>query len=257
MSTQAIVNYHRSDIESQVYHIDADGIPGNIISPNLDPVTVSVLDVRQGEASVNFQDDSLVFRQSSTSVADFESSSSWKEIYNQELSTLLIREIGAKEVIVFDHTVRVDDPEAERKPARNVHSDYSPDGAISRLIDVLGEEKSSQWSQGHYGFVNVWRPIQFPVISAPLGFVRPRSVNCDDWVGVKLVYPDRIGKIMGLYANNKHEWVFLSNMQPEEVAILNIYDSRGLASIGHSALDLVDGRAAVRKSIESRTLVRY
>ena len=48
-------------------------------------------------------------------------------------------------------------------------------------------------------------------------------------------------------------------MKPEEVAVFNIYDSSGLASIAHSALDMVEDPnvKTIRKSLESRTLVRY
>ena len=48
-------------------------------------------------------------------------------------------------------------------------------------------------------------------------------------------------------------------MTPDEVALFNIYDNRGLASVGHSAIALVEDASitSVRQSIESRTLVRY
>ena len=64
---------------------------------------------------------------------------------------------------------------------------------------------------------------------------------------------------MGLVANPKHEWIYQSKMTPEEVAVFNIYDNRGKPSIGHSALDMIEDPAinTPRKSIESRTLVRY
>ena len=161
--------------------------------------------------------------------------------------------------VIFDHTVRVDDPNSDRKPARNVHSDYSPEGAQQRLIDILGAEKAEDWSAGHYGFINVWRPVDASINSAPLGFVRPSSVEEEDWVLVDLIYPDRLGHIMGLAANDGHEWVYQSRMTPDEVAYFNIYDNRGHPSIAHSAIDLVEDASvhSIRKSIESRTLVRY
>jgi hypothetical protein len=64
---------------------------------------------------------------------------------------------------------------------------------------------------------------------------------------------------MGLAGNPKHEWIYQSKMTPDEVAVFNIYDNQGLASIAHSALDMVEDPniTTIRKSIESRTLVRY
>ena len=64
---------------------------------------------------------------------------------------------------------------------------------------------------------------------------------------------------MGLVANDAHEWVYLSKMTPNEVALFNIYDNLGKRSIAHSALDMVEDSSIdmPRKSIESRALVRY
>ena len=92
--------------------------------------------------------------------------------------------------------MRVDDPHSERKPARNVDSDYSREGAENRLIDVIGAERAAEWSNGRYAFINLWRPIDNPINSAPLGFVRPASVRDEDWMLIDLIYPDRLGHIM-------------------------------------------------------------
>ena len=73
--------------------------------------------------------------------------SGWQDAYDEELRALLQAKIGAEDVIVFDHTVRVDDPNAERRPARNVHNDYSRTGAEQRLIDLVGDERAAQLSR--------------------------------------------------------------------------------------------------------------
>ena len=64
---------------------------------------------------------------------------------------------------------------------------------------------------------------------------------------------------MGLVGSKRHAWLYQSRMTPDEVVFFNIYDNRGLPSIAHSALDMVEDPTVttVRKSIESRTLVRY
>jgi hypothetical protein len=162
-------------------------------------------------------------------------------------------------VTVFDHTVRVDDPSAVRRPARNVHNDYSAAGARQRLAELVGEERAVQLEAGHYGFVNVWRPIDDPIKTSPLGFIHPSSIDPQDWVTIDLIYPDRVGQILGVAASSGHDWFYLSGMTPDEVVILNVFDNRGRPHPGHSALD-IDGSPepqAPRKSIESRTLVRY
>ncbi len=259
MTHTAVVNYHVHKPERQAFELDAGGIVGNLISPELAPVTVEVRDERVQTEKAQFQTDSVAFSTRPGSVKTFGEDGDWQPAYDAELTALLIDEVGAKEVVVFDHTVRVDDPNAARKPARNVHSDYSPDGARQRLVDILGAEKAEEWEAGRYAFINVWRPVEAPINSAPLGFIRPSSVAAEDWILLDLIYPDRKGQIMGLAANPAHQWIYMSKMTPDEVVYFNIFDSSGQPSVAHSALDMVEDPNvhSARKSIESRTLVRY
>jgi len=258
MQRTASVNYHVRKPERQAFEIDAGGIVGKLISPELSPAEVSVADEREG-AAVRFAADAVAFVDAPTRIASFTDGDEWRAAYDAELDALLKAELGVRETVIFDHTVRVDDPTSNRKPARNVHSDYSPQGAEKRLVDVLGEDRASQWREGRYGFVNVWRPVEAAINSAPLGFVRPSSVAKEDWILIDLIYPDRRGHIMGLAESAGHEWLYRSRMTPDEVAIFNIYDNRDLPSIAHSALDMVEDPdvSTIRKSVESRTVVRY
>ncbi len=257
MTQTATVNYHVHKPYRQAFELDAGGIAGNLISPELASTAIALVDARATNTAT-FASDAVEFASLKTQVHDF-AGDTWKPAYDAELTAMLSDRLGVREVVVFDHTVRIDDPDATRKPARNVHSDYSKNGAEQRLVDLLGAEVAAEWAQGHYAFVNVWRPVDHPINSAPLGFVRPSSVDPSDWILLDLIYPDRRGQIMGLVGNPKHEWIYQSKMTPDEVAIFNIYDNQGLPSIAHSALDMVEDSnvTTIRKSIESRTLVRY
>lgn len=258
MTQIATVDYHVHKPETQAFELDAGGIIGNLISPELAPTQVKIRDVRSMTAGISFENSSVGFAHSPIAISSF-AGNDWQNAYDAELTTLLRSEIGAKEVIVFDHTLRVDDPNAERAPARNVHSDYSVEGAEQRLVDILGEDKAAERARGHFAFVNVWRPVGAPINSAPLGFIHPASVAQRDWILLDLIYPDRKGQIMGLAANPDHDWFYMSKMTADDVAVFNIFDNRGLPSVAHSALDMIEDPNvhSVRRSLESRTLVRY
>jgi len=259
MSIDASVNYHVKKPTPQAFEFDVDGIIGNLISPELVTTEVTVADLRDANFKPNFQRDGIEFIEHASRVKSFKNGGDWTETYEQELKELLKSRIGAKEVIVFDHTVRIDDPDAARRPARNVHNDYNKAGAKQRLIDLVGEERAEIFSESGYGFVNVWRPVANTIKSSPLGFIRPTSMKPDDWMDIDLIYPDRLGQILGVAANDGHDWFFKSHMTPDEAVIFNIYDSEGRPHLAHSALDLPsDVHASIpRKSIESRTLIRY
>ncbi|MGI9508261.1 MAG: CmcJ/NvfI family oxidoreductase [Geminicoccaceae bacterium] len=259
MRDAATVNYHVKRAERQAFRFDVGGVVGNLVSPELVPTEISVRDFRDGSFNVDFDQDGITFENHVTEIRDFGGSSDWETSYNEELKALLEARVGAEDVIIFDHTVRIDDPNADRRPARNVHNDYSRSGAEQRLVDLVGEDLARDFRAGHYGFVNVWRPIEQPIKTSPLGFIRPRSMKVEDWMTIELIYPDRIGQILGVAANEHHEWFYMSRMTPDDVAIFNIYDNRGRPILAHSALDMNDSQnvQAPRKSIESRTLIRY
>jgi len=260
MSANATVNYHIRSSEPQAFRFDVDGIVGNLISPELVETDIHVRDLRGNMNAVNFDKDGIQFRTHKTQVEDFTSDQAlWRDLYDRELITLLKDKMDAKNVTVFDHTVRIDDQNAERKPARNVHNDYSQKGAEQRLIDLVGEEKASEYRSGHYAFVNIWRPVKHTIKTSPLGFIRPSSMTADDWMTIELIYPDRLGQILGVAANDDHDWFYLSEMTPDEITVFNIYDNQGRPHLAHSALDMHELKdvTAPRMSIESRTLVRY
>ncbi|WP_170402256.1 CmcJ/NvfI family oxidoreductase [Ruegeria arenilitoris] len=259
MPGAATVNYHVHSASRQAFQIDAGGVAGNLISPELVATEIPLRDLRGSEDAVSFSTDGVSFVTSPSNVTSFDDGNDWQQVYDRELTELLIQHLGAKEVVVFDHTLRVDDPDSNRKPARNVHSDYSTEGAEKRLVDILGSDKAVEWNTGHYAFINIWRPVENQINSAPLGFVRPSSVTNEDWILIDLIYPDRRGHIMGLAASDAHEWVYQSHMTPDEIVLFNIYDNQGLPSVGHSAVDLVEDPSvhSIRKSLESRTVVRF
>ncbi len=256
MRHSGIVNYHRHSPHRQAYNIDAEGVSGRLACPEQVPTEVLLRDVRELSEGPRFEEEGFTFLRAPTDQELEEPG--WAPAYEAALEAMLRRSLGAQRVLVFDHTLRIDDPSALRRPARNVHTDYSAEGARARLDDLLGPEAAADWAAGHYAFVNVWRPIE-EIRSAPLGFVRPSSVLAEDWLTLDLVYPDRLGQILGLVGNPAHQWVYRSRMTPDEVAVFNIYDNRGRPPVAHSAIDLVDPPSAgtTRRSLESRTLLRF
>ncbi|MEM6891225.1 MAG: CmcJ/NvfI family oxidoreductase, partial [Pseudomonadota bacterium] len=237
MTHTTTVNYHVYVPGRQAHHIDTGGVEGRVISPRHAVTDVCVTYVRYS-GEVRLEVDSVEYFTAPSQVRLFNDGGAWQAVYDRKLADLLVREHAAEEVIVFDYTVRAYDPNASRKLARNVHSDYNPKGAQHRLIDILGSKTAKVWSEGHYGFINVWRLVEHPINSAPLGFVRPTSVAVQTWLMLELIYPSRRGHIMGLVVNQDTDWIYQSKMAPDEVDVFNNCDNRGKPSIAHSAPSL-------------------
>jgi hypothetical protein len=252
MSTGTI-HYHAPWEPSPAILIDADGVAGRRIDPPLEAREVQLVDAR--DTPVAFASDGIAFVEAPTDATDFQDPEVLRR-YEEALAQVVAEVTGAREVVIFDHTVRTDD--SARPPARHAHGDYTAASARQRLTDVLGEERARDWAEGRFGIVNAWRPVGAPVERAPLAFARPDTVAPEDWVDIDIVYPDRRGRITGLLPSSTHEWVYRSRMTPDELAVFRVHDSAGLPAVAHAAVDLaeVPADAPVRRSVESRILVR-
>src|SRR5262245_13424497 len=98
-----------------------------------------------------------------SAVADLADAAAISRDYYPQIERLLKDEIGAAEVVVFDHNVR-DAARATgdarvREPVKRVHNDYTERSAPRRLADLVGEERAAAWRADGFAIVNVWRPL--------------------------------------------------------------------------------------------------
>jgi hypothetical protein len=187
-----------------------------------------------------------------------------RQAYYAETQALLARLTGAEKVVVFDHTLRLDrSGHAEagiREPVRRVHNDQTFVSAPRRVRDHLPPEEAERRLQQRFAIINVWRPIDRPVQTAPLAMCDARSIQHGDLVPSDLVYRDKVGETYALRHNPAHRWFYFPEVRPDEVVLLKIYDSRndGRARLSaHTAFDdpTTAPDAPPRRSIELRTLV--
>ncbi len=258
------VQYHDEASRHAQILIDADGIAGNRIDPPYHWVDVALFDARRDPPS--WQDDRLQFVEMpptelvtglATGLAT-DRFDALRDSYEIQLRGLLRTTLDATEVVVFDHTHRGPGAHA-RPPSHHVHCDYNAWSARTRLAALLGPATAEHWARGRFAVVNVWRPLSSPVQRDPIGFVRPRSVNPQDWLDVDIVFPDRRGQVRGLRHDPDHQWVYLPDMRTCDAAIFGTFVSEGIDGVAHAAVELRDGSgdAPARRSIESRAFVRW
>ncbi|KAI5459463.1 methyltransferase [Mariannaea sp. PMI_226] len=206
---------------------------------------------------------------------------------------------GVKKVVIFDHTIRVHNPEAARQPVQQVHADQTPRAAEVRVRrHVPDAVEAEELLAGRYQLVNVWRPISHAASDFPLGVIDWRTTDPEDLIAVDLMYPKRAagdnaiddagrevrpdptsatstegyevkGETYAIAPNEKHQFYYYKDMQPEEIMFIKCYDSRsegqpggkkGVAALTpHTAF--IDPNtpkdAKPRKSIEVRCLIFY
>lgn len=183
-------------------------------------------------------------------------------------------------------------------PAPKVHLDYAPNGARTHLrkfharttelaSDIIrAEDKllASGISPGdlkdHYdgprwAMFSVWRPLK-PVRRDPLALSDCRTFPKEDYVDYNVLFPsaakdDDNGEgeishkeeVFLAYGSEKHAWHWISNQQPDEVLLIQLFDSEaeknGLGVAGgvmHSSV-YIDGteHEEARESVEVRCTV--
>jgi len=257
---RGVVNYHAVDDEED--YIMCIDHKNNEMLPDIDTTEVTLTDPRDGH-SLKFSECGLEFATYPTKLTKFGDFLENPDIetYSKELEILLKNKLeNVAEVFVFDHLIRSNKME-NRKPARHVHVDYTDSSAEKRMRDMLGDERAEEWLKdgGHFGIVNVWRPLDHPVEKDPLGFIDPSTVSSDDWHVLRIGRTNRVGVILGVEQREKHKWLVLDKMDPDMVWIFCQHDSKGLRGVPHSAVEVVGTAegARTRRSIECRVLVRY
>jgi len=202
-----------------------------------------------------------------TAVINFYDAAEVRAVYYPEMESLVKQATGAVKVIVFDHTIRIDDGTLQhdrkvRAPVRTMHNDFTIAAAEQRVRDLLPEAEAAQRLSRRFGSINVWRPIKGPVETAPLAICEYGSISDTDLIAAERRYQNRIGGIYYLAHDPEQRWYYFPNMTRDEVVLLKCYDSRtdGTARwTAHGAFDdpAAPPGAAPRESIEIRTLVFY
>jgi hypothetical protein len=232
---------------------------------------VPLTDIRGHEADYTLDKHAFQVLQNiptSTTYSTFDSDDQVQRLYYPEVEQLLLDHVpGAQRIILFDHTVRKQDPAAPRQPVNKAHVDQTRKAAEDHVrLHVEPNEADRILSQGiRYRIINVWRPINGTVESSPLTFASAPSVdNENDLVAVEHRYPHRTGETMLVKHNPNQRWMYLSGMENEERLLLKCSDSlvaageKGIAErVPHSAF--WDPRTREggkpRESIEVRALV--
>jgi hypothetical protein len=206
------------------------------------------------------------FLRHASAMTDFFDEEAVRGLYYREMEELVKRESGAARVVVFDHTLRTADDAAReakkiREVVRRVHNDYTEWSGPQRVRDLLPEEADSLL-QRRFAIIQVWRPINNPVETAPLAIADAASLAAGDLVVSERRYPGRVGQTYGVRYNPAHRWYWFPRMAPDEALVFKVYDSLkdGRARwTAHTAFDdpTAPSGARPRESIEIRTLAFF
>lgn len=201
-----------------------------------------------------------------TAIDDFYHPAFDRDLYESEITDLVLGATGANSVHVFDHTLRSDSAHVRgerttREPAAVIHNDYTDESARKRVYDLLGK-RAEQLVAGRFAIINVWRSIRGTVWNSPIALCDAATIAPGDLVASERRAHDRTGEIELVSWNPAHRWYYYPGMTTNEALLIKTFDSctdgRATRSI-HTAFanPAAPHDAPPRESIESRMLVFF
>jgi hypothetical protein len=243
--------------------------PGNIrrrSSGAYEEHRVEIENGRPRAAEFHLEVHGFVFLRHPTAVRDFFDRAELQAVYYPEVERLVKETSGASRVHIFDHTLRSgDEDEREQKlirePVLYTHNDYTDWSGPQRVRDLLPGEADALLAK-RFAIIQVWRPIDRPVVRNPLAIADARSIAREDLLVAERRYPDRVGQTYRIAWNPAHRWFYFPRMTRDEAIVFKVYDSEtdGRARYTpHTSFDDPDtpADAPPRQSIEVRCLAFF
>jgi len=263
---QARINYiRRTGFKPAIYLYETpEPVPS--IDELMEPHQATIDNARAIAGSLSLDRQGFLLRPQVTRVTDFDDAAQRRAIYEMEIADLVIKATGARDALIFDHTIRRighDNTSAEtRAPVRVAHNDYTKLSGPQRVRDLLPKGAAQAALTRRFAIINVWRSINGPILDTPLALCDARSVADADLIATDLKYPDRIGEVYRLAFNPAHRWFYVPLLQPDEAILIKSFDSAETGTARFTPHTAFDDPAtlpgtAVRESIESRVLVFY
>ncbi|MCJ1442276.1 MAG: hypothetical protein MMC23_002769 [Stictis urceolatum] len=269
---RATFNYTKDVLPklTELYFYESDAAKG-IHEPGDDPQEMAVTDGWHRADTFSVDNEGFSLHPFKTEFSGWDDDAAVAESFYPEVVEFLKKTVGAKRVLVFDHTIRAKGNEnkkltqetqtSQRAPVMLVHCDYTSESGPLRVRQLLPDEADDLLSR-RVAFFNVWKPIHRIVEERPLAMCDVTSTPKEDFFKLHLRYRDRNGENYVLRHSDRHKWWYFPKMTPEQVILLKTYESEsdGRARfIGHSAFEdpTSPPQAHMRESVEIRTIAFF
>jgi hypothetical protein len=270
MTVSATFNYTRdTGVAPEIYFYEAP--PGTMArGPGDDPREMAVLSGWDRAPSFALDREGFALREFRSRFQEWDDDAAIGARLYPEATEFVRHQVGARRVIVFDHTIRAKRNEkqqtsehatSQRAPVMLVHCDYTPVSGPLRVKQLFPNE-SEELLGRRVAFYNFWKPLKRTVEEKPLAMCDATSSTDRDFITMKLHYRDRDGEIFVLRHWPQHPMVVLSADDAGSRDSAQDFDSETdgrTRFIGHSAFDDPDTPpdAPMRESIEIRTAALF
>lgn len=273
----ALLNYLEPTAQPlHTYSFDPpDGSPR--FNGRLKDYRVPVSDARRLSRLPSLDSHGFTLAHAPSEVTDFWNETQVRDTYYAESARLLVQLTGAREALVFDHTLRrraAHRPQLDgtggsfslvREPVGRVHMDFTPRSGPVRIRQVVGLPSEEALDLKRYVIYGMWRSINSgPLEDAPLALADCRTVNTADLVPNRPIYPDRTGETYAITRHDSHRWLYFPRQTSDEVIVFRHFSGSDVldavnTSVPHSAIEEPQAYAdpQPRQSIELRVLAIF
>jgi hypothetical protein len=268
--TRATFNYTRdSGAVPEIYFYEPP--PGTVAHPpGDDPQGMPVHDGWSRAGAFSLDREGFALKEFHHDFERFDDDEAVRSHFYTPVAEFVRSAVGARRVIVFDHTIRskvneqqqtAEHTTTQRAPVMVVHCDYTPVSGPLRVRQLLPDEADALLAR-RVAFYNFWKPLKRRVEEKPLAMCDITSAQPEDMLKMVLRYRERTGEIFVMRHSSAHRWWYFPSMTPDNVLLLKTYESEtdGRARfLGHSAFDdpATPPDAPTRESIEIRTMAFF
>jgi len=229
-SVRTTVQFTRDDGNTPVSIVREAGTGPDSRSGKYVDHEISIYDGRPIAADLSLDKQGFTFTRFPTAMNDFYDDDEVRSVYYPEMEEIVKQATGCSKVVVFDHTIRVDDEntQADRKvrgPVKNMHNDFTRNSAPQRVHDLLPPDEATERLGKRFGSINVWRPIIGPVETSPLAICGWDTLDESNLIPAERRYKGRIGGVLHLCHSPEQRWFYFPKMEREEVVLLKCFDS--------------------------------
>ena len=267
MCVEADLNYIINSGEPPIVYVDWPEEEHKARPPTYETHRCRIENGRPQKNNFTLSSHGFAFQNHPSVVKDFYDADAIKDFYEAEVAELIKSQIGASEVMVFDHTFRTANDlvaleKNTRPPVKAVHNDYTYRSAHQRVNDLLPTEEAKAYLKNRFAIVQTWRPICHSVQSEPFAICDGQTIPEEGFVVLQRRYSYRTAETYHISFHPDHHWYYFPEMTPDEVIIFKVFDndrSKGVPFTAHTAFDdpQTPTGAPQRESIESRALVFF
>lgn len=169
-----------------------------------------------------------------TKVQNFYDNQEITQIYYKEITNILKKVTGGKDVFIFGLTYRCNNDEERNKlkekhfpvlkSAKVVHNDFTDWSGVEEIKIIFPSEKESLLNRD-FSIIHTWQPLN-DVTSDPLAIVDATTVDHKNLVTNRQITTDRINETYNLDYNINQKWYYYPNMSTDEMLLFKGYDSK-------------------------------